>query len=71
VCNTRAENSRVGRRSERAKPTLIVLDRSAGSLQVKMFGKIKIYLADQSKFPVPTEEELVEVDIPSAQQQKL
>jgi hypothetical protein len=30
-------------------------------MQVKMFGKIKIYLADQSRFPVPTEEELVEV----------
>ena len=31
-------------------------------IQVKLFGKIKIYLADQKQFPVPSEAELKRID---------
>jgi hypothetical protein len=29
---------------------------------VKLFGKIKIFLADQKQFPIPSEEELKRID---------
>jgi hypothetical protein len=32
------------------------------AIQVKLFGKIKIFLADQKQFPVPSEEELKRID---------
>ena len=37
------------------------LQEDSKEIQVKMFKKVKIYLADQKQFPIPNEEEMLKL----------